>query len=62
MSRPIFNIVNKWDYLHIWIDVNTIVAEKSWWINFKVMPNEIKQQKDEFWDLLPLENKIFTKR
>jgi len=56
----IFNIENRWTHLHLWLDYNSLVPDKNWWVNIKIYPKNIKKKiVDEFADLLPIEKKLF---
>lgn len=61
-SRPNFNCVNRGSFLHLWIDINTVVTNDDWRVNFKILPKDIKIKIiDEFVGLLPYENLITKK-
>lgn len=61
MAIWIFNVEDKGNYLHIWIDFNSVIPDKNGWLNLTVYKNEIKKVKrKDFMDTLDEEMKLYT--
>jgi len=45
-----FNAQDYWQYIHLWLKVDTF-EQKNWWINFKLLKKNISKKYDCFDDL-----------
>ena len=52
----IYNIIDNWQELHIWIKLDTIKPNKNWWINFTCPKKHIKKEIVSFGELDNINN------
>lgn len=64
--NAIYNIENRGNYLHIWLDYHSLVPNNNGWVNLKIYKKNIKKKVpnwivDEFEDLIEIESLINNK-
>jgi hypothetical protein len=53
---PIYNIIDNWQELSIWVKLDTIKPNKNWWINFTCPKKNIKREIVSFGELDNINN------
>jgi len=48
---PIYNIIDNWKELHVWIKADTINKNTKGWFNLTIPKKHIKREIVQFWDL-----------
>lgn len=53
---PIYNIIDNWQELHIWVKLDTIRVNSDGWINLSVPKKHIKREIVSFGELDNINN------